>query len=105
SKLAYLGAFNGHFAGAATARTMQRNGRDVLALDINRPVKELVDALNAYQPDVLTGYASSLVELAALQEMGAAKISPTYLHSGAEPLGLQDRTAIERAFRVPLLNA
>jgi phenylacetate-coenzyme A ligase PaaK-like adenylate-forming protein len=57
-----------------------------LRLDVTAPMRETVDALNAFQPRVLVGYASALKALAAEQRAGRLRISPQGVMSASEVL-------------------
>ncbi len=62
------------------------------------PLPELVDALNAYQPDVLLGYPSVAGRLADEQLAGRLHISPKAAGFGAEPLPANLRSRIRAAW-------
>ena len=68
------------------------------------PVSELVERLNAVQPDALTGYASRLALLAREQRAGRLRLAPLSITSIGEMLMPRDRDAITGAFGVPVTN-
>ncbi len=107
-RAAYLGAVQGHFAGVTQFLTMERSFLGLLyqvrCFDINDPLRKVIDGLNEFQPDILTGYPSGLLMLARKQLSGELRISPSSCEFGGEPLAAEDRQMIEAVFRVPVLN-
>ncbi|HAK59713.1 MAG TPA: hypothetical protein DCO77_04930 [Nitrospiraceae bacterium] len=107
-KLAFFGATKGHFAGISFVTTGRRSLLKLLyriaAFDINSPLQPVLDGLNAFQPDILTGYPSALTILARKQESGELAISPTSLESSGEPVAGDDGAIIQKAFKTPLVN-
>lgn len=107
-RLAYFGATRGHFAGVTFAVTSQRSilklKYDLVTYDINSPLAAVLKGLNAFQPDILMGYPSSLAILAQQQNNGALDISPSWIQSSGEVVTSADWTLIESTFGVPLLN-
>ncbi len=73
-RLAFFGAENGHFTGAtfaaSTRRSLPRLFYDVAILDIKTPLRAVPERLNAFQPTILMGYASSIAILADRQLAG-----------------------------------
>lgn len=84
------------FAGVGHFLTATIFERRLRALPIRRrysryfsildPLPELVAALNAFQPVMLSTYASALSVLTDEQEAGRLRISPLVISSGGEPL-------------------
>ena len=109
SRVAFVGATRGHFAGASLLLTgnykTNRLFFDVQAHDVSQPMDQIVAALNQLQPHVLTGYASVLERLAEPQEEGTLRIAPRLVVSGAEPLRPRCRSILQDAFRAPVVNA
>jgi phenylacetate-CoA ligase len=62
------------------------------------PLDEMVAALNAFQPDVLLGYPTVAVLLAAEQIAGRLRIAPRLMAFGSEPLTVEMRERIEAAW-------
>jgi phenylacetate-coenzyme A ligase PaaK-like adenylate-forming protein len=56
----------------------------VLRLDARRPLAELADALQAFQPDALGGYPSILALLAEEQRAGRQSIAPASICTSSE---------------------
>lgn len=73
-----------------------------LFLDMSTP--EMVEKLNAFQPDMLTGYPSNMKLLALQQTKGKLHIAPKAVGSSAEYLSPETRDFIEQAFGCPMID-
>lgn len=108
TRSAYFGAIQGHYAGVTQFVTKERSFLKLFyrtrCFDINDPLPVVVEGLNAFRPDFLSGYPSGLLMLARKQLAGELRISPTFCEYGGEPLAPQDRKVIESAFRAPVQN-
>jgi phenylacetate-CoA ligase len=62
------------------------------------PFPEMVAGLQVFQPTILQGYPSVLLELAREQEAGRLSISPRAVVAGAEPLLPETRAVLQRVF-------
>lgn len=106
--MAFYGATEGHFTGMSFATSTQRSllklKYSLATYDIQRPLSEVINGLNDFQPDILMGYASSLAMLAQRQASGELKISPRWVQSSGEVLTEADWELIESTFGVPLFN-
>jgi phenylacetate-coenzyme A ligase PaaK-like adenylate-forming protein len=71
---------------------------DVPRLSVLTPLDEIVEALNAFQPDILLGYPSLAVLLAAEQLAGRLAIAPRLMAFGSEPLTAEMRERIAQAW-------
>lgn len=69
-----------------------------LRLDVTAPTNETVNALNAFQPRVLVGYASALRPLAAEQREGRLHIAPAGVMSASEVLTAQAAAEMQDAW-------
>ena len=69
-----------------------------LRLDVTAPTDETVNALNAFQPRVLVGYASALRPLAAEQREGRLHIAPAGVMSASEVLTAQAAVEMQDAW-------
>lgn len=69
-----------------------------------QPLDQIVLRLNGLQPNVLTGYASMLVRLAAEAVAGRLRIAPTAVSSTSETLLPEMRSVVGNAFGVPVLD-
>jgi phenylacetate-coenzyme A ligase PaaK-like adenylate-forming protein len=68
------------------------------------PVDDLVAQLNAFQPVMLSGYASVLALLANEQRAGRLRIHPVLINNGGETLTSPARALIEGAFGTSVSN-
>ncbi len=102
SKAAFFGATGGHFAGVSMA-SMAKRGifrwlMDVGIYEVNTPLAEVVEHLNAFQPDMLGGYPTALKMLAEKQMEGSLRISPTRMGTSGETLPDSDRRLLAKVF-------
>lgn len=108
-RLSFFGATKGHFAGVTFASIFKGSALRFLfqmeTFEINSPLDSVIDGLNSFRPDVVTGYATALKILAEKKLHGVLDISPVLLMSSGEPLNPNDRGAIESAFNAPLINS
>lgn len=75
-----------------------------LRLDAADPLPTMVAALNRFQPDVVSGYASLLRVLAEEQLAGRLEIRPRAVMNGGEMLGDETRARLQAAFGVRPTN-
>lgn len=73
-------------------------------LSAGEPIKTLVDKLNAWQPEILLGYASIIRILADEQLSGRLQINPRTVISGSEVLTQETRNLSQRAWGNVLFN-
>jgi phenylacetate-CoA ligase len=82
-----------------------RAGRaDVPRLAVTMPIREIVDALNAYQPEVLITYPSFIRRLAEEQRSGRLRIAPRQFGSAAETLTQDVRDLAKETWGTAVLN-
>jgi len=74
------------------------------AVPVTLPLPEIVDRLNALQPQLLYGYASMLARLAEEQRAGRLQIKPISVNSNSEMLSSGQRAAIAEAFGAPIVE-
>lgn len=108
-KTAFVAATRGHFAGASLMLTGNHGSNswffDVRTFDVGQPLPKIIEELNAFQPDVLSGYATILKVLGEAKEKGELRINPKHLGNGGEPLMPEVKVYLERIFKVPVMNA
>lgn len=92
-----------HATGAAPAWTAGGVLRFV-SVSVTLPLSEIVERLNALQPDGLFGYPSVIARLATEQREGRLRIQPAGVTCSSENLLPEWRAAISAAFGVPLLD-
>jgi phenylacetate-coenzyme A ligase PaaK-like adenylate-forming protein len=73
-------------------------------LSVTTPLDEVVSALNAYQPEVLSSYPSFLRRLVEEQHAGRLHIAPRLIRSVAETLTPDVRELARATWNVPLIN-
>ena len=76
------------------------SGGDVPSLSALTPLDEMVAALNDFRPDVLLGYPTVAVLLAAEQLAGRLRIAPRLMAFGSEPLTAEMRERIHEAWGI-----
>ena len=74
------------------------------SLAVTTPLAEVVAALNAYQPEVLSTYPSFLRRLAEEQRASRLHIAPRLIRSVAETLSQDVRDLARAVWNVPLIN-
>ena len=77
---------------------------NILAVPINADIATIVDELNRFQPDLITGYPSVMGALANAQKDGRLNISPKAVACSAEVLTERVYQALRSVFGCPVLN-
>ena len=77
---------------------------NMLAVSVLENLDEIVRKLNGFQPEVLSGYASSLVLLALEKEKGHLDIPVKLVTNSAELLTDEAYRRLQRAFNCPVIN-
>ena len=102
TKVAEFLATGGHYAGVSmTKHWIRGQGKyfvDLLLLEINSPLNDVIDQLNAQQPHVLGGYNKALKLLAAKQREGVLRVAPESIVTGGEPTSAADLAEFKAAF-------
>lgn len=102
ARFAFYGATGGHFAGVTMATAVNESPLrifvDSRAFEINEPLPQTIDALNAFQPDVVSGYTTALRMLGDEQNAGRLKIKPFAIMATGETVTRQDMDALKAAF-------
>jgi phenylacetate-CoA ligase len=102
---AFYGAIGGHFAGVSMACSA-KVGLGNLFLDmglfeVNDPLPKVIQELNAFQPEFISGYTTALKILAGKQREGVLRISPLMVGTGGEGMTPADKAMLEDAFGCP----
>jgi phenylacetate-coenzyme A ligase PaaK-like adenylate-forming protein len=71
---------------------------------VSMPLDQIIDGLNAVQPDVLASYPSVLHQLAFAAQRGDLRIQPRLMFCTSEPLFPEIRAELASVWPVPLLN-
>jgi len=98
ARWAIVAGTGGHFAGEGWMEFQRRRaswrGRSLRVFSLQRPLPELVAALNAFDPAVLTGYPSALEMLAEERLAGRLEVRPVVVELGGESLDEDARARI-----------
>ncbi|MFO1326376.1 MAG: phenylacetate--CoA ligase family protein [Rubrivivax sp.] len=101
-RLAFVGAVDGHFASVVSLRRACRVNpwlaATVRCFSFLQPIEQLVAALDAWSPAVLSTYPSMAWVLAQERAAGRLRIAPAALWTGGETLTPPMRAALTRAF-------
>jgi phenylacetate-CoA ligase len=92
-----------HATGAGPAWTAGGPLRFV-AVPVTLPLTEMVERLNALQPDALYGYPSALARLACEQREGRLRLTPESVTTSSENLLPAWRAVISEAFAAPVVD-
>lgn len=104
-RVASLGSGSATHAAAVGPRLFAPPGKGALALAVDRPMGEIVERLNAHQPEVLVGYASALHLLIVEGcERHRLRIAPLAVIATSDPLLPEIARALERTFGVVPFN-
>ena len=101
-RLAFYGATGGHYAGVTSISAMAKGPARLFIkvgiFEINAPLPQTISQLNAFQPDVLTGYTAALRMLGDKQREGQLHIAPSSIGATGETVTRADMTALSEAF-------
>ena len=98
---------NGASSYEAAKRMVRANPgyeHNFLCLSVLDSVENIVEELNRFQPDSMTGYPSMLIQLALEQQKGNLHINLKALASSAEMLSEENFHLIQKAFNCPVAN-
>jgi len=101
-RIGLIAVSGGHFAGAAGLELMRRESvygeRRLRLFSPQTPIDDLISDLNQYQPAILEGYSTVLVELARAQQDGRLNISPALILPTAEPISATQKRMLRDTF-------
>jgi phenylacetate-CoA ligase len=81
------------------------SGKNSLNIDVNQPIHEIMQKLDAFQPDLIMSYPALFQHLAFLKRKGFGEhLHPKLLHVGGDILDNYTRRYVEDAFNCRLLN-
>jgi phenylacetate-coenzyme A ligase PaaK-like adenylate-forming protein len=99
----------GHFAGAGWIELERRRSawrsRAFRTFSVRHPLAELVAALNAFDPAILTGYPSALEVLAEEQAAARLHLRPVLVETAGESTAPNARARMEAAFGCAIHDA
>jgi phenylacetate-CoA ligase len=104
TKLAYIGATDGHYAGISLVQGAPSAFMKLLLLSVNSPLHEINQSINEFQPHALSGYASGVYLLAGEQIQGNINIKPQRIMCSADLLTPKMRETIRQAFAIEPIN-
>lgn len=97
-RLAFLGNTGGHFAGVTLTSDAPKLLYKTQLFSNPKDIQSLIAELNKFQPDIISGYAGTIYQLAHAKLDGRLKINPRRLQSSGEVLTKSMRQTIEGAF-------
>jgi phenylacetate-coenzyme A ligase PaaK-like adenylate-forming protein len=103
-RVVYLAAIDGHYAGLRLVQSHPRLCVKTRVLSINSPEKDLVQSLNTFQPDMLSGYASGIYLMAQEQLKGNLHIAISKAICSGDTLTPSMRNTIREAFNIEPTN-
>lgn len=104
-KIVYIAATDGRYGGAmAVGDGIRSVGAEQMYLDINTPLPQWIDSIQAFQPNIIIGYPSAIKILGELAESGILKINVVRVISCGEPLSSGLRGFLEKIFHADVIN-
>ena len=97
-RLAFLGTIGGHYAGVTLTSDAPNFLYNTKLFSNPNDIQNLISSLNEFQPDIISGYAGTIYQLALAKLDGRLKINPIRLQSSGEVLMENMRQTIESAF-------
>ncbi len=101
-RAAFYMASHGHFALVSIAATLRRPAYETLILSVLDSRPRVVKRLNAFSPQRLYGYASSIADLAKLALEGVVRIQPSWVLVTGDKLTPSMETLIRDAWHAPI---
>ena len=101
-RAAFYLASHGHFGGVSTATRMPKALYDTLILSLRDFRARIVEQLNAFQPQQLHGYSSSVAALAELALQGKLHIRPKRIFVSGDKLTEHMERQIQEAWSAPI---
>ena len=95
-------ASHGHFAGVTSSVLMPKSEYEVLILSLLDSTERVVERLNNFQPDQLSGYSSSIAMLAELAILGHLNIRPRTIIVSGDLLTPSMERRIRAAWSAPI---
>gem|GEM_PF-387773 len=104
TSVAFYLVSHGHFGGVSSAARMLEGAYETLILSVLDPVDRIVDRLNAFQPQRLHGYASTISTLAELALKDSLDIRPQSIVVSGDKLTVGMEQAILEAWHPRIYN-
>lgn len=105
NRLAFYGAAHGRFTGVTSTVTAPAMTTRKLVCSVLDPIDRIVEQLNSFQPELLTGYPSAIKDLAMKAMAGELTIRPHYVLTAGEVLTNSNAELIEKGFGQQPVNA
>ena len=103
-RLAFIGATIGHFAGATLTADAPKFIYKTKQFSKPEDTEGLIRDMNEFQPDIISGYAGIVHQLALAQLDGRLKIKPKRIQASGEALSDQMRQTVDKAFNLDVVN-
>lgn len=104
-RVVYIAATDGRYGGAmAVGDGIDGVGAEQMYIDINTPLSQWVESIQAFQPNMIIGYPSAIKILAELAERGEVKMDVVRVISCGEPLNAGMRRFLEKTFQADVIN-
>jgi phenylacetate-CoA ligase len=103
-RLAFLGVSKGHFAGVSLTAGAPKFIYNTRLFPKPEDLPGLIAGLNEFQPDIISGYAGVIHQLALAQRDGTLKINPKRIQTSGEVLTEPMRQTVDRAFNLEVVN-
>lgn len=98
-----------HFGGAGWVQFLRRTGAPwsggFRVFSVQQPVSELVSALDAFDPAIVSGYPSAMELLADEQAAGHLHLRPAFVTTAGETMPPEGRARLEEVFRTTAIDA
>lgn len=103
-RFAYLGAIDGHYAGITLTSDAPKLLYNTTLFSSSDDMDIIIDKLNRFNPHVISGYASTVYQLALAKLSGRLTIEPERVLSSGEHLTESMRLTIDMAFEPDVVN-
>lgn len=104
-KIVYIAATDGRYGGAmAVGDGIDGVGASQMYLDIKEPLKDWIQKLQDFRPNIIIGYPSAIKIMAKLMEKGQLELNVVRVISCGEPLGASLRNYLEKIFQSQIVN-
>ncbi|MBI9080094.1 MAG: phenylacetate--CoA ligase family protein [Pseudodesulfovibrio sp.] len=103
-RLAFIGATIGHFAGATLTAGAPKFIYKTKLFSKPEDTEGLIRDMNEFQPDIISGYAGVIHQLALAQLDGRLNIKPKRIQASGEALSDQMRQTVDKAFNIDVVN-
>jgi len=103
-RLAFIGATSGHFAGATLTAGAPKFIYKTKLFSKPEDTQGLIREMNKFQPDIISGYAGVVYQLALAQLEGRLNIQPKRIQTSGEALSEQMRRTVDSAFNLDVVN-